>query len=91
VGRDPQERQALLPPIQAGTLDPAGILTTMAPQEATDASVLRWWRGFLQSAISPAEADEELRSLDPVDIRGLLGSVQAPVLVLQSSRWSRSS
>jgi class 3 adenylate cyclase len=44
-GATPQERQALLPPIQAGTLDPAGILTTMAPQEATDASVLRWVAG----------------------------------------------
>jgi pimeloyl-ACP methyl ester carboxylesterase/class 3 adenylate cyclase len=81
-GATQEEREGLLAPVQAGTLDPAGILTTMAPREATDASVLRWWRGFFQSAISPAEASEELRSLDPVDIRRLLGSVQAPVLVL---------
>jgi pimeloyl-ACP methyl ester carboxylesterase len=80
-----EDRQGLLAPIQAGTLDPAGILTIMAPGEATDASVLRWWRAFFQSAISPAEAAEELRSLDPVDVRGLLGSVQAPVLVLHRS------
>ena len=57
----------------------------MAPQEATDASAMRWWRAFFRSAISPAEASEELRSLDPVDIRRLLGSVQAPVLVLHRS------
>jgi class 3 adenylate cyclase len=80
-----EERQGLLAPIQAGTLDPAGILTIMAPGEATDPSVLRWWRAFFQSAVSPAEAVEELRSLDPVDVRGLLGSVQAPVLVLHRS------
>src|SRR4029453_13304371 len=66
------ERQGLLAPIQAGTLDPAGILTIMAPREATDASVVRWWRMFFQSGVSPA----------PADIRQLLGSVQAPVLVL---------
>jgi class 3 adenylate cyclase len=81
-GATPEERQGLLAPIQAGTLDPAGILTTMAPREATDASVVRWWPMFFQSAVSPAEAYDELRSLDPVDIRQLLGSVQAPVLVL---------
>ena len=81
-GATPEERKGLLAPVRAGTLDPAGILTTMAPREATDASVMRWWRGFFQSAISPVEASEELRSLDPVDIRRLLGSVQAPVLVL---------
>jgi hypothetical protein len=34
------------------------------------------------SAASPAETYEGIRSLGPVDIRGLLGSVQAPVLVL---------
>src|SRR5215213_9062299 len=81
-GASPVERQGLLAPVQAGTLDPAGILTILAPGEATDASVVRWWRVFFQSAVSPAEAYDELRSLDPVDIRRLLGSVQAPVLVL---------
>src|SRR5262245_941880 len=81
-GATPEGRAGLLAPVRAGTLDPAGILTTMAPREATDASAMRWWRGFFQSAISPAEASEELGSLDPVDIRRLLGSVQAPVLVL---------
>src|SRR5215213_5682223 len=53
-GATPEERQGLLAPIQAGTLDPAGILTTMVPREATDASVVRWWRMFFQSAVSPA-------------------------------------
>jgi hypothetical protein len=38
---------------------------------------------FFQSAVSPAEAYDEIKSLDPVDIRQLLGSVRAPVLVLQ--------
>jgi class 3 adenylate cyclase len=37
---------------------------------------------FLVSAASFAEQYEGIRSLGPVDIRGLLGSVQTPVLVL---------
>jgi len=54
----------------------------LAPREATDPSVVRWWRMLYLSAASPAETYEGIRSLGPVDIRGLLGSVQAPVLVL---------
>ena len=76
------EREAFVAWIQAGTLDPAAVLTVMAPREATDPAVVRWWRGFAQSAVSPGEAVDELRSLHPVDIRRLLGSVRAPVLVL---------
>ena len=37
---------------------------------------------FYLSAATAAETYEAIRSLGPVDIRGLLGSVQAPVLVL---------
>jgi pimeloyl-ACP methyl ester carboxylesterase len=76
------EREEFVAQIQAGTLDPAGILSVMAPREAADPAVLRWWRSFAQSAVSPGEAVDELRSLHPVDIRRLLGSVRAPVLVL---------
>ena len=37
---------------------------------------------FTASASSPVETLEGIRSLGPVDIRGLLGTIQAPVLVL---------
>jgi pimeloyl-ACP methyl ester carboxylesterase len=40
-GATPEERQELLAPVQAGTLDPAEILTTIAPREATNESVVR--------------------------------------------------
>jgi class 3 adenylate cyclase len=54
----------------------------VAPQEAGDASVRHWIRMFLVSAATFAEQYEGIRTLGPVDIRGLLGSVQVPVLVL---------
>ena len=54
----------------------------MAPRETDDPSIRHWWRMLYLSAASPAETYEAIRSLGPVDIRGLLGSVQAPVLVL---------
>ena len=54
----------------------------VAPREAGDASVAHWLRMFIVSAATFAEQYEGIRSLGPVDIRGLLGSVQAPVLVL---------
>jgi len=65
VGATPEAREAVLAAVRDGTLDPAGVLATAAPQEATDASAVRWWRLFFQLAISPVEASEELRSLDP--------------------------
>jgi len=40
---------------------------------------------FSASASSPVESIDGIRSLGPVDIRGLLGSIQAPVLVLHRS------
>jgi len=81
-GATPEEREQSLAEIEAGTLEPAGILPATAPREATDPAARRWWETFFQSAVSPAEAYDEIRSLDPVDIRRLLGSVRAPTLVL---------
>jgi class 3 adenylate cyclase len=54
----------------------------LAPREADDPSVRAWFRMYSASASSPVETTEGIRSLGPVDIRGLLGSIQAPVLVL---------
>ena len=81
-GSTPEEREGLLAAVQAATLDPAGILADVAPQEATDASTVRWWRMLFWSGASPAESYDQISAMGPVDIRRLLGSVQAPVLVL---------
>jgi class 3 adenylate cyclase/pimeloyl-ACP methyl ester carboxylesterase len=61
------------------------LLSYLAPHEVADPSVRAWFRMFTLSASSPVESLEGIRSLGPVDIRGLLGSIQAPVLVLHRS------
>jgi class 3 adenylate cyclase/pimeloyl-ACP methyl ester carboxylesterase len=81
-GTTPEERQGLLAAMQAGTLYPAMILADVAPQEATDASTVGWWRMLFWSGASPLESYDQISAMGPVDIRRLLGSVQAPVLVL---------
>jgi class 3 adenylate cyclase len=80
-----QEREGLLAAIQAATVDPAVILADLAPQEATDASTVSWWRMFFWSGASLLEGYDQVSAMGPVDIRRLLGSVQAPVLVLHRS------
>jgi class 3 adenylate cyclase/pimeloyl-ACP methyl ester carboxylesterase len=79
-----EEHEGLLAMIRAGGAfdDSAQFLEMVAPGEAADASVAHWLRMFLVSGSSFAEQYEGIRSLGPVDIRGLLGSVQTPVLVL---------
>jgi class 3 adenylate cyclase/pimeloyl-ACP methyl ester carboxylesterase len=84
-GTTTEEREGLLAAMQAATLDPAVILADVAPREATDASTVGWWRMLFWSAASPAESYDQISAMGPVDIRRLLGSVQAPVLVLHRS------
>jgi class 3 adenylate cyclase/pimeloyl-ACP methyl ester carboxylesterase len=82
-GATPEEQEGLLAAIQAATLDPAArILAVVAPQEATDPSTVSWWRMLFHSASSPVEDYDQISAFGPVDIRRLLGLVQAPVLVL---------
>jgi class 3 adenylate cyclase len=83
-GATVEEHEGLLATIKDGALfdDAAYFLEMVAPQEAGDASVRHWIRMFLVSAATFAEQYEGIRTLGPVDIRGLLGSVQVPVLVL---------
>jgi class 3 adenylate cyclase len=80
-GATPEERERLLATFRAGTLDPAGLLAGIAPSESTDASH-RWWSTFFASAATPPESIDEITSFGPVDIRGLLGAVHTPTLVL---------
>ena len=83
-GTTPEERDQVFAAIR--TLPPSEVadrlLAALAPGEVADPSVRQWWRMFTASASSPVETLEGIRSLGPVDIRGLLGAIQAPVLVL---------
>jgi class 3 adenylate cyclase len=79
-GSTPEQLEGMLNAIQAGTIDLAEVMARSAPQ--ADAAMLRWLTMAFQSSVSPGEAYEEMRTMGPVDIRRLLGSVQAPVLVL---------
>src|SRR5512132_3280786 len=81
-GSTPQQREELLAALRDGTLDTDGLRAMIAPGDATDAAMRRWWATFFLSAASPAESAAEITALGPVDIRGLLGSVHVPTLVL---------
>jgi pimeloyl-ACP methyl ester carboxylesterase len=79
-----EEHEGLLAMIKGGETfaEGASLLEIVGPSEADDLSVRHWFRMFIISAASLAEQYEGIRSLGPVDIRGLLGTVQTPVLVL---------
>jgi class 3 adenylate cyclase len=81
-GSTPEQREELLSLARAGMFDVDEILAEIAPSDVGDASMRRWWGAFLNSAVTPPEAVDEITSHGPVDIRGLLGSVHAPTLVL---------
>ncbi|HXP14750.1 MAG TPA: adenylate/guanylate cyclase domain-containing protein, partial [Actinomycetes bacterium] len=81
-GSTPQQREQLLAAFRDGTLDTDGLLAMIAPGDATDAAMRRWWATFFYSAASRVESADEITALGPVDIRGLLGSVRVPTLVL---------
>jgi len=81
-GSTPQQREELLAVLRDGTVDTDGLLAMIAPGDATDPATRRWWATFFHSAVSPAESADEITALGPVDIRGLLGSVRVPTLVL---------
>jgi class 3 adenylate cyclase len=83
-----EDHEALLAEIKVTSATPeraVQFLEWVAPREAADPSVRHWWRMFTLSSASSAETYEAIRSLGPVDIRGMLGSVQTPVLVLHRS------
>jgi class 3 adenylate cyclase len=82
-GSTVEEQEGVLAMIRNSTPEDVNrLLGLAAPREVADPSVRQWWRTFYLSAATPAETYEAIRSLGPVDIRGVLGSVQQPVLVL---------
>ena len=81
-GATPHERAHLIDMIGAGALDPEPLLSDIAPTDATDAATRRWWTTYWHSAASIPESLDEILAMGPVDIRGVLGAVRAPALVL---------
>jgi class 3 adenylate cyclase len=84
-GATPHERAQLIDMIGAGALDPDQLLYDIAPSDATDAATRRWWTTYWHSAASTPESLDEILAMGPVDIRGVLGAVRAPALVLHRS------
>jgi class 3 adenylate cyclase len=84
-GSTPEERARLIDVVGAGALDPGQLLYALAPTDATDASTRRWWTTYWFSAASAGESVDEITAMGPVDIRGVLGAVRAPTLVLHRS------
>jgi class 3 adenylate cyclase len=85
-GSTSEELEGMLAAIQAGTLDLAKLWATIAPKAAADPLQFQWLTMVFHSSVSPGEYYDTVRTMGPVDIRRLLGSVQAPVLVLHRSK-----
>jgi class 3 adenylate cyclase len=81
-GSSPEERAHLIQLVAEGGLDPAQLLDDIAPRDATDPVTRRWWATYWHSAASSRESVDEISAMGPVDIRGVLGGVRAPALVL---------
>ena len=84
-GSTPEERSRLIRLVAAGGLDPAQLLDDIAPTDASDPVTRRWWTTYWHSAASSRESADEITAMGPVDIRGVLGAVRAPALVLHRS------
>jgi class 3 adenylate cyclase/pimeloyl-ACP methyl ester carboxylesterase len=81
-GSSTEERARLIQLVSAGGLDTARLLDDIAPTDATDPVTRRWWTTYWHSAASSRESVDEITAMGPVDIRGVLGGVRAPTLVL---------
>ena len=84
-GSSPEEREELLGVIRMGRLDPVELLRGLAPGDAEDAPTRRWWTTYWHSAASRPESEDEITAMGPVDIRGLLGAIRVPVLLMHRS------
>jgi class 3 adenylate cyclase len=81
-GATAEQRTRLLDAVRSGELDPEWLFRQLAPTDAADPATLRWWRTFWLSAASTPESIDEITSMGPVDLRGVLGAVRVPVLVM---------
>ena len=75
-----------------GTFDYArGLVEEKAPSLAGDADYIRWWAKLQRHAASPAAALEFEDVWYGTDVRAVLGSVQAPTLVMCRSEAGEAS
>jgi class 3 adenylate cyclase len=81
-GSSEEGRERLLASLQDGSFDPTETMLRLAPHEMADPSFRQWWRIFNLSAMTAPEAYHTVVALGPVDIRGLLGSIRVPTLLL---------
>jgi class 3 adenylate cyclase len=84
-GSSPEEREWLIEAFRTASLDTDAILAEISPTEANDAATRRWWATFLRSGASPVESADEITAIGPVDIRGVLGAVHVPALLMHRS------
>ena len=84
-GSSAEERAWLIDLHRTGELDPEYLLRSIAPQDAEDAFTRRWWTVYWHSATTLPESEDEVVAMGPVDIRGVLGAVRVPVLLLHRS------
>nr|WP_283956373.1 adenylate/guanylate cyclase domain-containing protein [Blastococcus sp. CCUG 61487] len=81
-GSSPEQREWLVDSLRTMSFDVDAVFQELTPTEAADPSTRRWFSTFFFSAGSPAESIDEIEAMGPVDLRGLLGSVHVPTLVL---------
>jgi class 3 adenylate cyclase/pimeloyl-ACP methyl ester carboxylesterase len=81
-GAAPEDHASLIQAYRSGVLPFDEIFDYIVPEEVEDAAARRWFAVFFSSAASPVENVDEITHLGPVDIRGLLGAIRVPTLVL---------
>ena len=60
----------------------SGTLAVFAPSMAEDPEFREWWQRLLRSGASPGVVEMLSKMYERLDVRGLLGSIQAPTLVI---------
>jgi class 3 adenylate cyclase len=81
-GTTPEDHAWLIKAYRDGSLEYGNLIDLIAPTEADDLATRRWFAVYVTSASSPVENIDEITALGPVDIRGLLGAIRVPTLVL---------
>ena len=80
-GTTPEDRARLVDAYRSGSLQRDGMLALLAPSQV-EAATRRWFSAYVSSASSPVESIDEINRMGTVDIRGLLGAIRVPTLVL---------
>jgi pimeloyl-ACP methyl ester carboxylesterase/DNA-binding CsgD family transcriptional regulator len=59
-------------------------MVNYAPSQAHNPEVARWWATFMQMSASPGDAADLSRMNTLIDIRGILGAIQVPTLIIHA-------